>query len=125
MKCAANHFAQHAIGVADRVVGDGVQLGGIDLAVLTENGFVGADVNHPSHQTAGVGVVGEHLALQSHEQFAEFVENAMDGERKMLCILAPAKGSKQIMEDVNREVGLTSPANGILFALPTEKAFKI
>lgn len=59
------------------------------------------------------------------EQFAEFVSAKVDNEREMLCILAPAKVSRQIMEEVNREFGMTSPANGIVFALPTEKAFKI
>ncbi len=33
--------------------------------------------------------------------------------------------SGQIMTDVNREFGLSSPANGIIFAVPTEKAYKI
>ena len=48
-----------------------------------------------------------------------------EGEREILCILAPLKTSKQIMEDVNKEFGLTSEANGIIFAIPTEKAYKI
>jgi hypothetical protein len=33
--------------------------------------------------------------------------------------------NKQIMIDVNREFGLNSEANGIVFAIPTEKAYKI
>ena len=32
---------------------------------------------------------------------------------------------KKIMEEVNQEVGMNSVANGITFALPTEKAYKI
>lgn len=48
-----------------------------------------------------------------------------DGEREILCILAPLNTSKQIMEDVNKQFGLKSEANGILFAVPTEKAYKI
>ena len=43
----------------------------------------------------------------------------------MLLILAPFKASRQIMEDVNKELGLNSEANGIVFAVPTEKAYKI
>ena len=49
----------------------------------------------------------------------------MDGDREILCILAPLNTSKQIMIDVNREFGLSSEANGIVFAIPTEKAYKI
>ena len=63
--------------------------------------------------------------LADIEQFAEFVNTEVDGDREVLFILAPTKAGAQIMEDVNREFGLTSQANGIIFALPTEKAFKI
>ena len=49
----------------------------------------------------------------------------IDEEREILFILAPQKTSKQIMEDVNREFGLNSKANGIITAVPTEKAYKI
>ena len=48
-----------------------------------------------------------------------------DSERELLFILAPAKVGNQIMTDINRDFGTTSPANGLVFALPTEKAFKI
>lgn len=63
--------------------------------------------------------------LAEIEQFAEQGKTNIDGEREMLCILAPLKTSKQIMEDVNKEFGFTSEANGIVFAIPTEKAYKI
>ena len=59
------------------------------------------------------------------EQFAEFVTTQVDSEREILFILAPNKVGAQIMEEVNREFGLNSAANGILFALPAEKAIKI
>ena len=42
-----------------------------------------------------------------------------------LLILAPLKTSRQIMEDINREFGINSKANGIITAVPTEKAYKI
>ena len=48
MEGAAHRLAQHAVGVADGVVGEGVQLGGVDLAVFAQDGFVGADVDYPS-----------------------------------------------------------------------------
>lgn len=72
--------------------------------------------------TGGTVIKGR---LADTEQFAEFVKTEVDSEREILFILAPAKVGGQIMEDVNREHGLTSEANGIIFALPTEKAFKI
>ncbi len=72
--------------------------------------------------TGGTVIKGR---LADLEQFAGFIDTKADGDREMLFILAPAKVSQQIMEDVNREFGLTSAANGIIFALPAEKAFKI
>ena len=63
--------------------------------------------------------------LAEIEQFAALGKTDMDGERELLCILAPLETSKQIMEDVNEEFGLKSDAKGILFAIPTEKAYKI
>lgn len=96
-----------------------------NLIVISVNEGFSEDVMQVARKAGATGGTVIKGRLADNEQFAEFVENEMDGEREMLCILAPAKGSKQIMEDVNREFGLTSPANGILFALPTEKAFKI
>lgn len=63
--------------------------------------------------------------LAEIEQLAEIGKTDIDGEREILCILAPMKTSKQIMIDVNKEFGLNSEANGIVFAIPTEKAYKI
>ena len=57
---------------------------------------------------------------------AEVLENVeTDEDREILIILAPLKTSRQIMEDVNREFGINSKANGIITAIPTEKAYKI
>lgn len=75
--------------------------------------------------TGGTVIKGRLAELEQLEQLAEMRETDVDGEREILCILAPLKTSKQIMEDVNKEFGLTSKANGVVFAIPTEKAYKI
>lgn len=49
----------------------------------------------------------------------------LQAEREIVTILAPDTIRDQIMEDVNREFGLRSKAQGIIGALPVEKAFKI
>ena len=72
--------------------------------------------------TGGTVIKGR---LADAEQFSDFVTPDVSGEREILCILAPTKSSKQIMEAVNKEFGVNSPANGIIFAIPTEKAYKI
>ena len=75
-----------------------------------------------SGATGGTVIKGR---LADIEQFAALGNANMDTEREILCILAPLKISKQIMDDVNKEFGLSSEENGILFAIPTEKAYKI
>jgi hypothetical protein len=57
--------------------------------------------------------------LADFEQFAELENSKVDEEREILCILAPLNASKQIMEDVNREFGITTEANGIISSIPT------
>ncbi len=95
------------------------------LIVIATNEGYSEDVMQVARKAGATGGTVIKGRLADVEHFSEFVDSRVDGEREMLCILAPAKVSKQIMEDVNREFGLSSPANGIIFALPAEKAFKI
>jgi hypothetical protein len=46
-------------------------------------------------------------------------------EREIVMILAPVNSSSEILEEVNRECGLKTPAGGVVCAVPVEKAFKI
>lgn len=96
-----------------------------NLIVISVNEGYSEDVMQVARKAGATGGTVIKGRLADVEQFAEYIDSKVDGEREMLCILAPSKASKQIMEDVNREFGLTSSANGIIFALPTEKAFKI
>ncbi len=59
------------------------------------------------------------------EALAELIDTEVDGEREILCILAPESTSRDIMTEVNKEYGVGSKANGIVLALPVEKAYKI
>ncbi len=72
--------------------------------------------------TGGTVIKGR---LADVELVAELENTVIDEEREILFILAPLKTSKQIMEDINREFGINSKANGIITAVPTEKAYKI
>ena len=72
--------------------------------------------------TGGTVIKGR---LADTELISELENVVIDEEREILVILAPLKTSKQIMEDVNREFGINSKANGIITAIPTEKAYKI
>ncbi len=59
------------------------------------------------------------------EMFSELANMDSEEEREIIFILAPAKVSCQIMEDVNKKFGLRSEAKGILCSVPVEKAYKI
>ncbi len=96
-----------------------------NLIVISVNEGYSEDVMQTARKAGATGGTVIKGRLADMEQFAEFVKTEVDGEREILLILAPAKVGGQIMEDVNREFGLTSEANGIIFAIPTEKAFKI
>ena len=62
------------------------------------------------------------LSMELKEGVQSKVNDAVEDYRLALYDITDLK---QIMEDVNREFGITTPANGIIFALPTEKAYKI
>lgn len=96
-----------------------------NLIIISVNEGYSDDVMQVARKAGATGGTVIKGRLADIEQFAEFANTKVDEDREMLCILAPLNASKQIMEDVNREFGLTSPANGIVFAVPTEKAYKI
>lgn len=72
--------------------------------------------------TGGTVIKGR---LADIELIDELENTTIDEDREILCILAPLKTSRQIMEDVNREFGINSKANAIITAVPTQKAYKI
>ncbi len=55
------------------------------------------------------------------EQFGENVHQ----EREIITIFAPVGTAAYIMEDINRIHGVMSDANGMVFSLPVDKAYKI
>lgn len=96
-----------------------------NLVIISVNEGFSEDVMQVARKAGATGGTVIKGRLADSEQFAELGNTEVDEEREMLCILAPLKASRQIMEDVNRQFGLTSAANGIVFAVPTEKAYKI
>lgn len=96
-----------------------------NLIVISVNEGYSEDVMQVARKAGATGGTVIKGRLADIEQFAGLRETKIDGEREILCILAPLNTSKQIMEDVNKEFGITSDANGIIFAIPTEKAYKI
>ncbi len=52
-------------------------------------------------------------------------ENIVHQERDIITIFAPTQTAVKIMEDVNREHGALTEANGMVLSVPVDKAFKI
>lgn len=63
--------------------------------------------------------------LADYGQFIELGQVEAEEEREIICILAPELVSHEIMETINKNFGFSSKANGIICAVPTEKAYKI
>lgn len=96
-----------------------------NLIFISINEGFSEDVMHVARKAGATGGTVIKGRLASVEQFADLGQTEVDEEREILCILAPLKTSAQIMEEVNKEFGITSAANGIILAVPTEKAYKI
>lgn len=96
-----------------------------DLIFISVNEGFSDEVMEVARKAGATGGTVIKGRLADVEQFAELGNMPVDGEREILCILAPQKIGRQIMEDVNRQFGLTSAANGFVLAIPTEKAYKI
>ncbi len=96
-----------------------------NLIVISVNEGYSDEVMEVARKAGATGGTVIKGRLANIEQFADIGKTDIDGEREILCILAPLKTSAQIMEDVNKEFGTTSDANGVIIAIPTEKAYKI
>ena len=72
--------------------------------------------------TGGTVINGRFVQTEHMSELA-----SIDGkeDREILFILAPVAVGHKIMEDVNKEYGLKSKAQGILWTVPVEKAYKI
>ncbi len=95
-----------------------------NLILISVNEGYAEDVMQAARKAGATGGTVIKGRLADVEQFAAIGENIAD-EREILCILAPRKTSNQIMDSINKEFGITSDANGTIFAVPAEKAYKI
>ena len=96
-----------------------------NLVIISVNEGYSDNIMQLARKAGAVGGTVIKGRLADVEQLAQLGKSEVDGERENLCILAPLKTAKQIMEDVNREFGITSEANGIVFSIPVDKAYKI
>lgn len=96
-----------------------------NLIFISVNEGYSDDVMQVARKAGATGGTVIKGRLANIEPIADIAKNEIDGDREILCILAPSKTSAQIMEDINKDFGINSEANGIIVAIPTEKAYKI
>lgn len=72
--------------------------------------------------TGGTIVKARLAAEEAAEQFHGF---NLQPEKEIIAILAADTIKSQVMNNVNAEFGLNSEAQGVVFSLPVDKAFKI
>ena len=80
------------------------------------------------HTARGAGAMGGTIIrsrLTEAGIMAQFGIHDIMEEREIIMILAASNIATQIMDAVNKEHGIRSEANGIIFALPVERAFKV
>ena len=80
------------------------------------------------HTARGAGAMGGTIIrsrLTEAGIMAQFgIQDVME-EREIIMILAASNIATKIMDAVNKEHGVRSEANGIVCALPVERAFKV
>ena len=94
------------------------------ILISVNNGYADSvmEVAKKAGATGGTVIRGR---LADADYLIELGQMEASEEREIICILAPSAVSKKIMSDINRDFGISSEANGILCAVPTEKAYKI
>lgn len=96
-----------------------------NLIIISVNEGHSDDVMQVARRAGATGGTIIKGRLADIAEFAELGKRDVEGEREIICILAPLGTSEQIMQSVNKDFGINSSANGIIIAIPTEKAYKI
>lgn len=63
--------------------------------------------------------------LAEAQEIEAYANTKLEEEKEIVTILAPNSIRNQILEDVNREFGLKSEAQGTVLSVPVDKVFKI
>ena len=63
--------------------------------------------------------------LAEAQEIEAYANQKLEEEKEIVTILAPNSIRNQILEDVNREYGLKSDAQGTVLSVPVDKVFKI
>ena len=94
------------------------------ILVVVNQGYTD-QVMQIARRSGATGGTVIRARLADAEKESQFHGIALQEEKEIVAILAPDSIRNQVMEDVNSECGFRSEAQGVLCAVPVDKAFKI
>ncbi len=94
------------------------------ILVSVNQGYTDA-VMETAKKAGAMGGTVLRARLADNGIMEQLGENAAHQEKDIIVIFSPAGVATQIMEAVNREHGALSEANGLVLAVPVDKAYKI
>lgn len=94
------------------------------ILVSVNQGYTDA-VMQTAREAGAMGGTVMRARLSESSMMEQLGESEVQQEREIITIFAPAGTAAKIMDEVNRAHGVMSDANGIVMALPVDKAYKI
>jgi hypothetical protein len=82
-------------------------------------------VMETARKAGAMGGTVMRARLSESSMMEQLGDAEVQQEREIITIFAPAGTATKIMDEVNRAHGVMSDANGIVMALPVDKAYKI
>lgn len=82
-------------------------------------------VMHIAKKAGATGGTVIRARMANTDQKSDMAELHIQAEKEIIAILAPDTIRNHIMEEVNKEFGFRSEANGVVCSVPVDKAFKI
>lgn len=94
------------------------------ILVSVNQGYTDA-VMETAKKAGAMGGTVLRARLADNGIMEQLGDSTVQQERDIITIFAPTGTAAHIMEEVNRAHGVTSEANGMVLALPVDKAYKI
>lgn len=94
------------------------------LLIAVKQGYTDV-VMQTARKAGATGGTVIRSRMMGSEQFEDNYGIRIDPEKEIIAILAPNSIRDAILNEVNSEHGVRTPAQAILCALPVDKAFKI
>ena len=95
------------------------------LLLIAVNQGYSDEVMQKAKQAGATGGTVFRARMNGVEILEQAIGSDVISEKEIIAILASDNNRNKILEDINNNFGIRTKANGIICALPVEKAFKI